>query len=177
MKSLFKSLLLAFLFFYTPSSALSLIDIKGIMLQRISSFITWPQLPDENIKVCIVGNEEFAEHLQNLYKNKKLHGRKLDVVSSDTDVEEELLRSCHIIYIADNDKNILQKIARTLNDNATLIIGSDSENIYDGASVVLYLDGSRYKIMINKTRLEATQLKADYRLLKLAKIVENGGKF
>ncbi|WP_455755602.1 YfiR family protein [Sulfurimonas sp.] len=173
MNRLSKTVLYIFILFYTQAGALSLVDIKGVMLQRISSFISWPQLPDSAMKVCVVGDEVFAKRLQKLYKNKELHGRSLNVISVDSTTDKQKLLSCQIIYIADDSKNVVTKIAQTLKNNTTLIIGSDSENIYDGASIVLYLEGNRYKIIINEKSLANTNLKADYRLLKLAKIVKN----
>lgn len=171
-----KTIAFIFLIHTIPLHALSETDIKGIMLQRISSFISWPQLPDKTIKVCIVGDNDFAQNLQKLYKNKELHGRSLDVISVDVDSDKQVMLSCQIIYIADANKNTFNQIGQILKNQTTLIIGSHLDNIYDGAGIVFYSDNSKYKILINEKKLAQTRLKADYRLLKLAKIVEQNGE-
>lgn len=171
----FKTLLFIILLGVAPLRAFSLVEIKGVMLQRIGSFISWPQLPEKAMRVCIVDDDGFARNLQKLYRNKELHALPLEVISQNSNVDIQTLLSCQIIYIADTDKNVVNKIAKMLKNHTALIIGSDSDNIYEGASVVLYLDSDKYKIIINEKSLAESQLRADYRLLKLAKIVEHDG--
>ncbi|MDD2828433.1 MAG: YfiR family protein [Sulfuricurvum sp.] len=171
-----KTVILVFLLSTTSLYALSETDIKGIMLQRIGSFISWPQLPEKTIKICVVGDNDFAQNLQKLYKDKELHDRSLDVISVDSTTDKRILLSCQIIYIVNANKNTLNQIAQILKNQTTLIVGNNYDNIYDGAGVVFYLDNNKYKIVINEKRLSDTHLKADYRLLKLAKIVEPNGE-
>lgn len=175
MNHLLKSITLVFLLSFTSAQALSIVDIKGVMLQRISSFISWPQLPDSKMRICIVDDDSFAKHLQELYKNKKLHDLPLEVISIDSNIDKKTLQSCQIIYIANGYKILTKKISKILKNNNTLIIGSQADDINDGASIVIYPENNRFKILINKDRLESTELKADYRLLKLAKIVKQNG--
>ena len=171
----FKIALSFFLLFSIQVQALSIIDIKGVMLQRISSFIDWPELPQDKMKICIVGNKEFAQRLQELYKSKTIHELPLEVIFIDNINDIKTLQSCQIIYIEDTKKDEVQQISQLLKTNTTLIIGNKSDNINDGVSVVLHPDKNRFKIIINKTMLDTVRLKADYRLLKLAKVVELNG--
>jgi hypothetical protein len=62
----------------------------------------------------------------------------------------------------------MEKISKA----GVLVIGSSRDDIRYGASMVLLEDSNRFKILINPEALKEAHLKADYRLLKLAEIVE-----
>jgi hypothetical protein len=172
MERMQKAFLIVALLFTPSLHALSLIDIQGVMLQRISSFITWPQLPERAMRICIVGDEAFVENLRHLYRNKKLHGLPIEVQPIEVSSEKSLLYSCQIIFFVNNNPSAISTIAKTIKSKNLLLVSSNEEDIFNGATVALYHDNNKFKIIINKNSLQSHNLKADYRLMKLAKVVE-----
>lgn len=173
MKSLQKAFLLALLLSYTSAYALSLEDIQGVMLQRISSFITWPSLPDQAMRVCVVGDKNQVENLQQLYHNKKLHGLPIEVIAVKATSGTATLTSCQIIFFVDNISSMVTGIVDSAKTVGQLLVSGNEKDIYKGATVALYPDNNKFKIVINKNSLQNQKLKADYRLMKLAEVVEN----
>lgn len=173
MKQMQKAFFIACLLFCSQLHALSVMDIQGVMLQRISSFITWPTLPELAMRVCIVGDETFVANLQQLYLNKKLHGLPIEVMSVDTASSPAKLAACQIIFFADKKSSSISSIAESTKSEDLLIVSANAQGINKGATVALYPDNNKFKIIINKNSLQSRKLKADYRLMKLAEVVES----
>jgi hypothetical protein len=173
MKPLQKAFVFALLLIYSPLHALSIMDIQGVMLQRISSFITWPQLPEQAMQVCVAGDETFIANLQQLYHDKKLHGLPIDIISIDTSSTQSTLATCQIIYLTNENSDLISNIVASVKKEGLLIVSGREQDIYKGATVALYPDNNKIKIVINKKSLQNRNLKADYRLMKLSKVVDS----
>ncbi len=163
---------LVLILFYPHAHALTVMDIQGVMLQRISSFINWPELPDQTMTVCIVGDNSFVTHLQQLYRKKKLHGLPIEVKSVDEASTISTLTSCQVIFFANEKSRLFTKNIEETKSEGLLIVSGNEQDIYNGATVTLFPDKNKFKIVINKTSLQSQKLKADYRLMKLAEVVE-----
>lgn len=147
-------------------------ELKGTMIQRIATFIEWPVCPKDTLSVGVYDDQRSVEKFKKVFASQSIGGREVIVKGYSTIADISGLSSCDILYlgnasISDRDK-ILDKTAK----KGILLIGSTRDDAKAGVSIVLLEEMNRYKILINMEAVKNSNLKADYRLLRLAEIIE-----
>lgn len=152
-------------------AAVNPLDLKGAMIQRIISFIEWPNCNKTEIVIGVYGDEKSYDRFKRLYSNQITNGRTIAVKSFDQSSQLDSLQKCDILYIGDISDTERSRILHKVPKNSILVVGNTRDDALSGVCVALVEDGSRYKILINQDALKHANLKADYRLLKLAELV------
>lgn len=147
-------------------------ELKGVMIQRIATFIEWPACPKENVSVAVYDDQASYEKFKKVFSSVNFANKEVTIrnIASLNDVAT--LSPCDILYLGNASSAERAKIIEKIGKKGVLIIGSTREDAKIGAGVVLMEDSQRYKILVNTDALKYANLKADYRLLKLAEIVE-----
>ena len=151
-------------------------ELKAVMIQRIATFIEWPDCSRNSITIALYNDSEDVDKFKKVLASQKINGRTITLkeYKSLTDLSD--FSSCDILYLGDISTTTRTKILERLSKKSVLIIGNTRDDSTSGVSVVLLKDGNRYRILINPDALKNSNIKADYRLLKLAEIVEEKEK-
>jgi len=172
MRLLMAFLLMSFMSVGTLFSAISSLELKGMMVQRITSFIEWPNCAKENVVLAVYDDDASFEKFKKIFAAYSINGRNVQVKIFQNSSELSTLSACDILCISGASQIQKTKVMEKISKAGVLVIGSSRDDIRYGASMVLLEDSNRFKILINPEALKEAHLKADYRLLKLAEIVE-----
>lgn len=148
------------------------IELKGVMIQRITTFIEWPECPKQSVVFAVYDEFQNVEKFKKIFSSQSINGKAVTVryIRSLNDLES--LSVCDIVCLGTMSMKERSKIVDRLSKKGILVIGNSRDDAKEGVAVSLIEDANRYKIVINADGLKNTNLKADYRLLKLAEIIE-----
>lgn len=152
--------------------------VKAAFVYNIAKFVTWPdavlqQRPDQ-LQICLYQQNFLAEGLQSVI-GRAIQGRKLTqkVIPSLSQVED-----CDILLLSANSMtSYLQE--RLEKNHAVLTIAdltaeTTQGKVYQGIVLNLIRRGSSIGFEVNLQQVEQRQLEVSSRLLKLARILEEG---
>lgn len=146
-------------------------ELKGAMIQRIATFIEWPSCGKKNITVGVYDDSHSSERFKRLYEGQRILDNTITVSSFNRIDQLDTLNNCDILYVGNATATVRAQIIQKLFHKGVLMIGNTREDARSGIAVVLLEDGGRYRILINQDALKNSDLRADYRLLKLAELV------
>jgi len=149
-------------------------ELKGAMIQRIATFIEWPDCGKKNITVGVYDDSQSSERFKRLYEGQRILDNTITVSSFNRIDQLDALNNCDILYLGEVTATARAQIIQKLSHKGVLMIGNTRDDARSGIAVVLLEEGGRYRILINQDALKNSNLRADYRLLKLAELV--GGK-
>jgi len=148
--------------------------IKAVFLEHFTRFIEWPESfenadPSQPFHLAVIGENPFGPILDQIYSEQKIKNRTVEVLYFSTPDE---ITDCHILFISSPNKEILSEILTHTKDKPILTV-SDTEGFAEkGVLINFYLSGSRIKFEINEKAVHKSGLVMSYRLLSLARIVE-----
>ena len=162
--------------FLFPSSLVaqqSEYTIKAVFLEHFTRFIEWPEsckIADTSTPffITVIGENPFGSILEQIYteqriKNKRVKIRYISSLDKITD--------CHILFISSSAKEILPEILSSTRNKPILTV-SDTEGFAEnGVLINFYMTGDKIKFEINEKAVHASGLVMSYRLLNLARIV------
>lgn len=142
--------------------------LKGVILERISQFITYEN-DGKDFSICIYKNKEMTTVFDDLFDKRKYKGSSIEIknISSMQDI-----KTCNIFY----SENLTKKLKKQLlsrNNDYILLVTDKVELLNDGFMLALYLEDSKVRFAINQKALLDAHLKINYRLLKVATKVIN----
>lgn len=162
--------------FVAPLSAIaqqSEYTIKAVFLEHFTRFIDWPEsveIADAShpFYVGIIGENPFGSILDQIYAEQKIKNKKVEIRYFST--PDEII-DCHILFISTANKEILPEILMHTKDKPILTV-SDTEGFAEnGVLINFYLAGNKIKFEINERAVHESGLVMSYKLLSLAKIV------
>ncbi|QSZ42412.1 DUF4154 domain-containing protein [Sulfurimonas aquatica] len=164
-------ILLSFISLPTYLNAISEDEIKQIYLEKFSMFIEWPQ-DIERFNICIYNDKKFAISLQDKYESKKFSNYDLRITPLSIGEHNIESKECNMLYI--RNTNYAQEITfvNNISSENILIISDNYDDIYRGSMISFYLKDNKLKFVINNEVLKKASLKASYKLLKFAKVVQ-----
>jgi len=148
-------------------------EIKAAMLEKFTRLITWPDSSDVNDKsknfiIGIYGNNPFDEILDNLYSNQRIKGKRVKIIYI-SDVDD--ISGCNMLFISPASKSTLSKILEITRELPILTIADSKNYAKKGVIINFYLREGQVCFEINKIAAEKVEIKIDYKLLKLARII------
>tara|TARA_R110000868_G_scaffold190862_1_gene434924 strand:+ start:222665 stop:223195 length:531 start_codon:yes stop_codon:yes gene_type:complete len=174
-------LILALVSFFiaSPKAALSednTEQVKAIFLYNLLNYISWPKSKISAVKnLCILGSNTFGDAFE--YIKLKSKNRDLEIsvsfITPSDNLDIETIKMCHMLYIAipANAKNIIKTHKKHLIKNHILTV-SDTKGFSQIGCVELQHQEDKISIIINRNKLKKYKLKANSRLLRVAKVVE-----
>ncbi len=145
--------------------------VKGLLIERISSFITWPTASSEHFNIAVYNDETLARGYQELYKEHKKVNAPIMIIPLSNGLQKNDLNDVAIIYIKHATEKNLAKLLKTTSGQPILTISDQSDFINKGVMINLVSDDGKIKFVIDHSALHSANLKASYRLLKLSKII------
>ncbi|MBU0925305.1 YfiR family protein [bacterium] len=152
------------------SSSFSSDSIKITLIEKISQFIQWPKLNEEFI-IGVYKNEQLKNEMIEIYKNKTIQKLPIKVYNIQSDKDNEL-NKLNLIYFNKELSTDIEKILKKINKSPVLIITEYPNDVYENMHLGLYYENQKIKFIINQQSLENVNLKASYKILKLAKLVK-----
>jgi hypothetical protein len=157
---------------FDASCAIGAPDLRGAMIGRIATFVEWPSCSKASITIGVYDDDESFERFRKLYQNQTIFGRPI-VVKALNDISKlDVLTNCDILCIGSLSSQERSKVLQKLAKNSILVVGNSRDDAKAGVAIVLLEEGHRYRILVNQEALKNANLRADYRLLKLAELVE-----
>jgi len=147
------------------------LSLKINLIERISQFIQWPDKSDE-FTIGVYGKESIKEKMIEIYKDKTIHRHKIKVLRIK-DKNDPNISKLDLLYITKESSSKIDIMLKKINKLPILLITEYPDDVYSGLHLGFYYDkNKRIKFLINQKSLEKAGLKASYKLLRLAKIVE-----
>ena len=148
-------------------------QIKAAFLFNFGKFVEWPE-PAASSKapmtICVAGNNEIAQALEQLAAGKTVNGKEVKVVLLRSLGSSE---SCQILFIgrsAGKDKKAL--LEKTQNA-PVLTVGEEEDFAGQGGMVNFLNQKSRIHFEVNQEAAVRAGLKISSKLLALAQIVHS----
>lgn len=160
-----------FLFILFENILLFSNPIKLSIVKKISQFIQWPEDNNETFLIAVYKNEMIKNEMIHLYKNKTIHKKMIKVINIDN-YNDYRIKNINLLYFTKKFNNKENNFLIKLRKYSIFTISDHKNDIYLGVHLTLYYENKRIKFLINTKALENSNLKASYKILKLAKIVK-----
>ncbi len=147
-------------------------DLRGAMIGRVATFIEWQNCTKANIVIGVYNDTESFERFKKLYRDQTIFGRPIAVKAFSDTSQLDALTDCDILCIGHLSPQERSKVLQKLAKSSILVVGNSRDDAKAGVAIVLLEEGQRYRILVNQEALKNANLRADYRLLKLAELVE-----
>ncbi|MFC2141769.1 YfiR family protein [Acidobacteriota bacterium] len=165
--------------FLTPLSAVtqqSEYTIKAVFLEHFTRFIEWPESsdtadPSSPFYVAVIGENPFGSILDEIYSDQMIKKRKVKILYISTPDE---IADCHMLFISSSNKEILPEILSCTSIKPILTVSDTNGFAEKGVLINFYLAGDKIKFEINEKAVHESGLVMSYRLLSLARIVNQG---
>lgn len=139
--------------------------VKAAYLFHLVKFVDWPDLPPDEVRICVYGSKTMAAMLGEL-SNRQVKDRALKIAADDP---SDLSR-CQVMFIGRAEKKwrgLLEKAA-----GMHILTVSDLEDFASqGGMVGFYSAGGKIKLEINPATAQSAELKISSKLLELARTV------
>ncbi len=161
-------------------------EVKAAFIYNFLKFVDWPEEKtannDKQIIVGIIGQNPFGS-ATDVFKNKKVedrgvtlkHFEGLEAIKkmSETDraANEELLKTCHLLFICKSEQKQIHEIINILGKNGVLTVGDTDGFTESGVAINFLMEDNKIRFNINLTAAENSGLKIRSQLLRLAKKV------
>jgi len=130
----------------------------------------WPQIDKSPIFIIgILGKDEIISSFQQMAE-KKLVGNLPIQIRHYESLQD--VKYCHILFIAESEKNQLDSILNKVAKRNILTIGDTAGFCKRGVMINFFIQNDMIKFEMNPAKMESSGLKASSQLLKLARIIE-----
>ncbi len=180
-------LLLAALSFVSPFSGglpaaraappLTEYEVKAVYLYHLARFIEWPPqahaAPGDLLVIGVIGADPFGRLLDETVQDPSVQEDQRLVVRRFASLEE--VPHANILFISSSEAERLPQILKTLEGASVLTVGEMDRFAERGGMVALRLEDKKVRFDINLGAAQRAGLKLSSHLLKLARIVGDGG--
>jgi hypothetical protein len=146
-------------------------EVTAAYLVNFVRFTTWPSeaLSDgAPIVVCVGGNDEVADSLERLGRNRQVGGRALSVRRTALD---GLLDGCHVLYRSDLDRGGAARLIQTTWNQPILTVSDAADFAERGGIANFFMDDGRVRFAVNPGAATHARLRISSKLMSLARIV------
>lgn len=171
------SLLLALFWLSTGGSAQAVQsfdhDIKVAFLHNMVKFVEWPQplRAEVPLRLCVLGAGPFGD-AATVLRGKAAGDTVWEVVPAGP---RSNLRECGVLLISASEAGNLRTILESVKGGAVLTAGDSGGFAEQGVIVNFYLEENKVRFEINLDAARRAGVKIGSQLLKLARIVRDGG--
>jgi len=152
-------------------------EVKAAWIFKFVKYVEWPADRFEErrspIVIGVLGRDPFGKILDKTFAGKR-HDQRPFVILRSKKVEE--LRRCHILFVPGSEKGRVKEIVASLKGRSVLLIGEWEGFASRGGIVNFYLKDKRVRFEINPEAAVREKLKISSKLLRVARIVKEGGK-
>lgn len=149
--------------------------VKAAFLYNFAKFVEWPAetlAKDPSFVIGIVGEDPFGKLIDEAVAGKTVRDKPI-VVKRFSRIEDAA--GAHILFISNSEAEHVPRIVKQLNRAPVLTVSDINRFAERGGMVQLETEQSRVRFAINIAAVERAGLKPSSQLLKLARIVPEGG--
>lgn len=160
-----------------PSQAASPSEyqIKAVFLFNFAQFVEWPAkaFPQEQspLIIGILGEDPFGSFLDDTVRGEKAQNRPL-IIQRFRRVEE--IKSCHVLFIAQSEKDRLGTILPSLEGRSILTVSDADAFTARGGMVRFFTVQNKIRLRINLETAKAAKLTISSKLLHIAEMAGAG---
>ncbi|MCA8981342.1 MAG: YfiR family protein [Planctomycetes bacterium] len=147
--------------------------VKAAFLYNFIRFTKWPDdaLGDKEdpIRILVVGEDRFGDHLTSTFKDKVLHERKV-VIQFTKEVPKTI--EAHLVFASAISSKDEEKLIERCSAKPILLIGDHTGFAARGACANFYLHDDKVRFQVNTDELKRRGLTMSAQILKLAEIVK-----
>lgn len=143
--------------------------VKAAMIEKIARFIEWPGSAPAKFSLCVTPDHPQLAAIKAYYENASINDRPVEI---QVVKRADALAGCQVLFLAPREMGDLTKVRNSADRDHVLLVAEGAEAARSGAHVAFYSDMNRLRLDVNRKTLEASGLKASYRLLEVAKVVE-----
>jgi uncharacterized protein DUF4154 len=150
-------------------------EVKAAFIYNFAKFVEWPRgsQADEPFVVTVLGADPFGRALEDALRDKTVGGRPI-VLRRAATVDE--LGASQIIFISDSERPALPSILKQLETTPVLTVGDMGQFAAHGGVIGFRLEGDRIRLDISLAAAERSRLRLSSQLLRIARIVDTGGR-
>lgn len=142
--------------------------VKAAVVEKIARFIDWPKPPEGQFGLCVVGEHPQLAALRAYYENATIADKPVVI----NVVKRGEAAMCRVLFLSARDLNDLARHRVAADRDNVLLIAEGTSAARQGVHVAFYTDMGRLKLEVNRKALEGSGLKASFRLLEVAKVVD-----
>lgn len=151
--------------------------IKGVLLEKISTFVEWPDIKKEEavIKkfvIGIFGKHKFGRVLSELYDERNIQNKEVEIKYINTKSE---INDCRILFIPKLNNEELIETLEFVRKKPILTVSDSKGYAEKGVHINFYTEENNIRFEINENSVKESGLKMNHLLLSLAKLVESKG--
>jgi hypothetical protein len=150
-------------------------QVKAAFIYNFAKFVAWPAdgLGGEGpFIIGVVGQDPFGSDLDEVVSGKRIRNRQV-VVKRFSRIEEAI--HSQILFISGSEGERLGRTLKQLGRSPILTVSDIARFAGRGGMVQLEMDQGRVHFAVNMAAFERAGLKPSSQLLKLARIVPDGG--
>lgn len=139
--------------------------VKAAYLVHLAKFVEWPNLPANEMRICVTGSEGVGDMMAQL-TSKPLRDRPLKVELGALGDPTQ----CQVLYIGQTEKR-LADLLRRVRGQGVLTVSDQDDFARQGGIVGFYTEAGKIKLEINPATARGANLKISAKLLELARTV------
>lgn len=160
--------LLAFLACGSPAAVDATEEqLKVAFLHKFIQFTAWPQLPTDDFRICMLGEDSLHGNL-NYLTNKRIFQLPVTVHYL---VPADSVASCQVVYLNPPNRGALQRWRRFLANQPILTVSDDADAWDENVIIVFALEPNGIRFKANLTAARAAGLFLRSQMLELAREV------
>lgn len=146
--------------------------IKAGFLGKFANFTMWPESVIHNdFRITLIGKSPFGNDLEKMYSIVQIRDKPVEISYIQSIYE---IGDCHILFIANSEKDRLSAILAEINNRPILTVSEYDGFAQRGVMINFYeTQQGTIHFEINVDMLEKSNIKMDIMLLDFAKIVNN----
>jgi len=157
--------------------------VKAAMVEKIARFIEWPGAAPGSFALCVTPGHPQLEAVREYYQGTSIANRPVTVrvvgakggARAGTEAgagAKPPAPACSVAFLAPADLAQVGRWRAAAVRGHFLLIAEGDEAAAAGVHVAFYAHMGRLRLEVNRKALEAAGLKASFRLLEVARVVE-----
>ena len=143
--------------------------IKAAMIEKIARFIDWPGPAPARFGLCIGGDHPQLGAVKAYYESFAIGDRPVEIQVLK---RSDGMAGCRALFLAPREMADIGRLKAIAEKGHVLLVAEGADAARNGAHVAFYSDMNKLRLEVNRRGLEASGLKASFRLLEMAKVVE-----
>lgn len=150
-------------------------EVKAEFLERFTRFIDWPadSEPGGRFVIGVLGRSPFNGYLERMAAERKIKGRPVEIRYL---VDPAQVDACQIVFITASERERLKRILARTATKPILTVGDSDGYATAGVLINFYDAGDTVRFEVNEAAVERSGLHVSSKLLKLARLVAEGGR-
>jgi len=143
--------------------------VKAAVIEKIARFIDWPASISTGFQLCAADDHPQLPVLRAYYEGTQIAER---AVTLRPVRRFDGYAGCNLIVLAPKDLGEVGRFRTLAEKEHALLVAEGPDLARQGVHVAFYSDMNRLRLEVNRRGLEASGLKASFRLLEAARLVD-----